>query len=563
MRSRKEYCTVLGVDEIASDFGIKKAFRKKLLEFHPDKCSGDDTQAKLIIEAYTALILKPNQDVSTTSSEESKPNDIVGFISYQGRKSKRNRNEPVDPSFNYEEFRSVLLVMVACHDEESIEILLSFVEENINNLQAVIKSGEKVKDIFDWFQDEAAYELITQFDVQWLKNFEYFSRPSRLAQFLDAIPVQYWKMTLDHLGFAWLKNQLNPSIVIEMTRVFSSYDKKQFKDKGEELLVTKYQTLFEYLGQEWLANPIQLGKFLNFANNPLFRKTLLSFLKDEIAKKVRDGYKLGRILEDIAEQSAVSAMTSTQSDFFITAWTDFLECLAPSWQRAIANDFTQLNSILNQLDFIASAPKKIPYFLNTYVDKKIFSHFHDLIAVLKKNDEEKCSAPLDHRRSIDFIQSFSDKEIHDCWLRRKKFDEVFRNISLHERQPFYKALLYALTIAYRYERQSTQKASTSTREFIWSYTPLCHDLLQKIDAANSLAAAIADDKPVASAWVINGVEELRQINHQYTKIRNPNARLQDVPAITYEEETVPALQFKETEGQDDFVNVTKSGRQLR
>ena len=52
---KKDYYEILGVSKSASDDEIKKAFRKKAMEFHPDKNGGDDTKFKEINEAYTVL----------------------------------------------------------------------------------------------------------------------------------------------------------------------------------------------------------------------------------------------------------------------------------------------------------------------------------------------------------------------------------------------------------------------------------------------------------------------------------------------------------------------------
>lgn len=52
---KKDYYEILGVSKDASDTEIKKAFRKKAMEFHPDKNNGDDTKFKEINEAYSTL----------------------------------------------------------------------------------------------------------------------------------------------------------------------------------------------------------------------------------------------------------------------------------------------------------------------------------------------------------------------------------------------------------------------------------------------------------------------------------------------------------------------------
>lgn len=53
--SKRDYYEVLGVAKGASDDEIKKAFRRKAVEYHPDKEGGDEAKFKEINEAYEVL----------------------------------------------------------------------------------------------------------------------------------------------------------------------------------------------------------------------------------------------------------------------------------------------------------------------------------------------------------------------------------------------------------------------------------------------------------------------------------------------------------------------------
>src|SRR5690606_25009632 len=55
---KKDYYEILGIDKSADAAAIKKAYRKKAIEFHPDKNPGDkdaEENFKLAAEAYEVL----------------------------------------------------------------------------------------------------------------------------------------------------------------------------------------------------------------------------------------------------------------------------------------------------------------------------------------------------------------------------------------------------------------------------------------------------------------------------------------------------------------------------
>jgi hypothetical protein len=71
----KDYYSILGVTENASDEDIKKAFRKLAFEYHPDKNPGREKEAeekfKSINEAYGVWAIKSNGNATTMPAKAS------------------------------------------------------------------------------------------------------------------------------------------------------------------------------------------------------------------------------------------------------------------------------------------------------------------------------------------------------------------------------------------------------------------------------------------------------------------------------------------------------------
>src|SRR3989344_8450770 len=71
----KDYYKILGVDKNASQEEIKKSFRKKAHEFHPDKAGGNAEKFKEINEAYQIL----------RNEQKRKQYDQFGDAAFQGQ----------------------------------------------------------------------------------------------------------------------------------------------------------------------------------------------------------------------------------------------------------------------------------------------------------------------------------------------------------------------------------------------------------------------------------------------------------------------------------------------
>ncbi|NTU98416.1 molecular chaperone DnaJ [Candidatus Falkowbacteria bacterium] len=83
----KDYYNILGVDKGASQEDIKKAFRKKAHEYHPDKPHGDEAKFKEINEAYQALgdpDKRAQYDRFGSNFEQAQGGGFNGFRDFSG-----------------------------------------------------------------------------------------------------------------------------------------------------------------------------------------------------------------------------------------------------------------------------------------------------------------------------------------------------------------------------------------------------------------------------------------------------------------------------------------------
>ena len=83
MAEKRDYYEVLGVSRNATDEEIKKAYRKKAIQYHPDKNPGDkeaEEKFKEAAEAYDVLSNKENVQ-NTISSDMQVLRGRPGLIS--------------------------------------------------------------------------------------------------------------------------------------------------------------------------------------------------------------------------------------------------------------------------------------------------------------------------------------------------------------------------------------------------------------------------------------------------------------------------------------------------
>lgn len=97
-----DYYRVLGLQQNASDDDIRKAYRKKAMEYHPDRNNSPDSQEKFIriTEAYEYLISHPYRRNIT---EEEVKRNYQAWIDYRREEARKRAEAYARASF--EEFR--------------------------------------------------------------------------------------------------------------------------------------------------------------------------------------------------------------------------------------------------------------------------------------------------------------------------------------------------------------------------------------------------------------------------------------------------------------------------
>lgn len=99
MDYNKNYYNILGVSNQANETEIKKAYRKKANETHPDKHGGDDKEFKEANEAYQILGDKQKKEQYDINSQHGK-----NFSPFKGFSSSGDFNFNFDPFSMFESF---------------------------------------------------------------------------------------------------------------------------------------------------------------------------------------------------------------------------------------------------------------------------------------------------------------------------------------------------------------------------------------------------------------------------------------------------------------------------
>ena len=103
----KNYCIILGISPGASDLEIKKAYREKAKQYHPDvnDAPGANTQFILINEAYTYLI-NPERRKPASETKHDKQNKQARYEHWLRRERAKARAKAEEHArMRFEEFK--------------------------------------------------------------------------------------------------------------------------------------------------------------------------------------------------------------------------------------------------------------------------------------------------------------------------------------------------------------------------------------------------------------------------------------------------------------------------
>ncbi len=94
-----DYYEILGIKKNATIDEIKRAYRKKALECHPDKTGGDDTEFKKLNEAYETLF-DSNKKHAYDNPQQNNPLNIFDMFFNQGNSGRNSNIKRSDHHYN-------------------------------------------------------------------------------------------------------------------------------------------------------------------------------------------------------------------------------------------------------------------------------------------------------------------------------------------------------------------------------------------------------------------------------------------------------------------------------
>ncbi len=547
--ARIDYYQILGIEKTASPVEIKRAYRKLMMTFHPDKYRGKAEeglqQTKAIVAAYEILSdddLKRRYDMDETNFVPSNNFDGEEKPNFQRPRKARDPNAPLEIGFDFQAFMDTLGTLAWTRDQIAFE---NYVIENINDVQAFVKTAYLIKDIFYYLQRMAAFHLITAFDADWLKGLENFNRASFLGEIFNTFYVNNGISLLNHLGRDWIQSRLNGEHLKALMGNLTGNpgdDIKAYRD-------IQVQAILDFLGQDWLRelfkSPYQLGMFLQGGFYYNCEKLTLKFIDGDdhwLAKTINTGSQLGIVLDKMTvyqenyQGRGMLGMFSLTGyaqpspppqlrEFVLPDWKTFLAYLDPQWPEKIANHPTELNALLHEIDKHYGARHKtlgIKLFLDNFFDNTKIATFAQFIAIFKPTiaattwDEVENSQIeiLNVAKSLPVVQVFSDKQMHQIIFAGKSLAAALINIDAHKAEPYYQALLLAATKAYYHARDLNPNDTSS----LWGKV-FGHTQLEKLAAAQSLMQAIIENQPVDAKVAGINSGKLSELSRRYAASR--------------------------------------------